>query len=93
MLEADMLLAGLAGRPPTGPENDVEGAGDAPAATGFEVAETLVTLECRGKVAELGTDGGAAEPVGVGCGVDAAELAFVMEIGAGVFLALEGGAW
>lgn len=89
MLDADMLRAGLAGLPPTDPGTLVKGDGDA-AATGGGAG---VALEIGGLLLDAGRGMGgtepcvgAAEPVGVGCGVDAAEFAFATDIGAGLGL-------
>lgn len=66
MLDADILRAGLAGRPPTGPEMDMYGDGDAADATGAGVP-----LEVEGLFVDGGREmppiacDGMLEPVGV----------------------------
>lgn len=83
MLDADMLRAGLAGRPPPIPATppalmkELNGLGEALGA-GMDVT---FPEGWRGMA-------GMAPDVGVGWGVEAAEFARPTEIGAGVFLAL-----
>lgn len=84
MLDCDMLLAGLAGRPPTWPVMAVKGDGEARGA--FEGAVALPLTEAGCAVATPAAV--LARPVGVGWGVEAAEFAFATEIGAGEGLAL-----
>ena len=78
-----MLLAGLAGRPPTWPVMAVNGEGEGRDAFVGANVVAVPLFEAAGRVPEV-----AARPVGVGCGVDAAEFAFATEIGAGDGLAL-----
>lgn len=94
MLEADILLAGEAGRPDAALTAAVKGDGDGlkkPAAVPAD-AEGW-----RGTAGTVGGPAGAVAAVGVACGVDAAELALALatEMGAGVCLvaAVAVGGW
>lgn len=78
-----MLLAGLAGRPPTWPVMAVNGEGEGRNAFAGAVVPLLAAAGRVPVFVEV-----AARPVGVGCGVDVAEFAFATEIGAGEGLSL-----
>ena len=90
MLEADILRAGLAGL-----AAGVKGEGE-----GLVFIPAIVAVDADCWRGIDGTGGGntpppefAEEAVGVACGVDAAELAFGTEIGAGVWRSLRAEGW